>query len=125
MRQEGPISLEHLARRVAAHWDVSRRSSKIVKRIEAWATFEGVQKVIHDDRIFYWPDRQDPAGYRAFRIAGESEETCRKADDLPPEEVANAAHHVLKQAVSLPATGLVRDAARLMGFLRTGAAVSG
>jgi hypothetical protein len=55
--------------------------------------------------------------------AGESEGSKRDAEYLPPQEVANAALHVLEQHVSLPVADLVRETARLLGYQRTGPAV--
>jgi len=38
----------------------------------------------------------------------------------PPEEIANAAQHLLSQHISLPLDDLVRETARLFGYQRTG-----
>lgn len=123
VKQEGPVSLDLLARRVAAHWEVGRMTARMVQRVKDQAARAGVQKLAHGEQVFYWPAALKPADYRDFRIPGDAEETSRKADDLPPEEVANAARCVLEQAISLPLADLVRDTARLLGYQRTGAAV--
>lgn len=73
--------------------------------------------------VFLWAPSQDPKTYSLFRIAGENENSKRDAESLPPQEVANAALHVLEQHVSLPATDLVRETARLLGYQRTGPTV--
>jgi hypothetical protein len=122
VNHEGPISLDLLARRVAAHWEVGRMTARMIRRVEEQAASVSVQKVAHGEQVFYWPTARKPAGYRIFRIPGSAEDTSRKADDLPPEEVANAAYYVLKQAISLPLADLVRDTARLLGFQRTSGA---
>lgn len=64
----------------------------------------------------------DPQQYTAFRIPAD-ESTRRHADDLPPEEVANAILYVLRREVSLPQTALIQETARLFGFQRTGPVV--
>jgi hypothetical protein len=47
-------------------------------------------------------------------------EARREATDIPPEEIANAAQHLLGQHISLPLDDLVRETARLFGYQRTG-----
>ena len=74
----------------------------------------------HEGDLFLWPDGLDPAAYRAFRIPGDSANARRDATDLPPEEIANAAQHLLNQHISLPMDDLVRETARLFGYQRTG-----
>ena len=48
----------------------------------------------------------------------------READDLPLQEVANAAHDVLRKSIRMPAEDLARETARLFGFQRMGTKVS-
>ena len=76
------------------------------------------------DGAFLWIPSQDPKNFSLFRITGENENSKRDAECLSPQEVANAALHVLEQNVSLPITDLVRETARLLGYQRTGPAVS-
>jgi len=72
------------------------------------------------DGVFLWMPTQDPESFSLFRISGENENSKRDAEDLPPQEVANAALHILDQNVSLPVVDLVRETARLLGYQRTG-----
>ena len=121
--KEGPMSLDLVARRVAEHWRVGRVTSRTVKRIES-LTRKADVKVVHEaDMVFLWASSEDPKTFSLFRIAGENENSKRDAEYLPPQEIANAALHVLEQNVSLPAADLVRETARLLGYQRTGPAV--
>ncbi|NQU43717.1 hypothetical protein HQ520_10555, partial [bacterium] len=51
-----------------------------------------------------------------FRLPGAEAPQRRDA----PEEIANAAHHVLTQHISMPQEDLIRETARLFGYQRTG-----
>jgi hypothetical protein len=55
-----------------------------------------------------------------FRVPGDDPETVRDADDLPLEEVANAALSIVRDHVSVPEEDLVRETGRLLGFRRSG-----
>lgn len=62
---------------------------------------------------FLWPERYDPGTYSEFRVPGGEEYSRLDADDLPPEEIANAALHLLRGQLTLPVEDLVREVARL------------
>ena len=121
--KEGPVSLELVARRVAEHWGVGRVTSRTVKRIEGLTEKADVKIVREVERVFLWVPSQDPKIFSLFRIAGEDEISKRDAEYLPPQEVANAALHVLEQHVSLPIADLVRETSRQLGYQRTGPTV--
>ena len=117
---EGPMSLSLAARRLAVHWNFSRFTSSVQQRVERMARRAKVRIVKHGSDLFLWPDDLEPAAYRAFRLPGDSAEARREAADIPPEEIANAAQHLLGQHISLPLDDLVRETARLFGYQRTG-----
>ncbi len=121
--KEGPVPLELVARRVAAHWAVGRVTSRAVSRIEGLAWKSNVKVVRGREATIHWPPTQGPQTYSLFRIPAESEDSKRSAEHLPPQEVANAVLYVLEQHVSLPRAELVRETARLLGYQRTGTAV--
>lgn len=123
VRMEGPVSHELVARRVAEHWEVGRVTSRTIKRIEGLTGKADVKVVRGTEGTFLWSPSQDTRSFTLFRIPGENEGSRRDAEDLPPQEIANAALHVLEQHVSLPVADLVRETARLLGYQRTGPAV--
>ena len=114
------MSLGLAARRLAAHWDFSRCTASVQQRVEQMARRAKVRIVKHGGDRFLWPDDLEPAAYRTFRLPGDSAEARREATDIPPEEIANAAQHLLSQHISLPLDTLVRETARLFGYQRTG-----
>lgn len=118
--KEGPISLELAARRAAEHWGVTRVTARVVKHIERLSKKASVYAAQEEAGTFLWSPSQNPGTFSIFRIPGTNESSRRDADELPPQEVANAAMHVLEQNVSLPVNDLVRETARLFRFQRTG-----
>lgn len=64
--------------------------------------------------------KKTPSNYKLFRVPSEDESTRRDPDDLPSEEIANAALHVLESQVSIPTAELITETARIFGFARTG-----
>jgi hypothetical protein len=92
-------------------------------RVEGVVRKTDVKVVSEAGMVFLWTPSQDPKSYALFRIPGENDNSRRDAESLPPQEVANAALHVLEQHVSLPVADLVRETARLLGYQRTGPAV--
>jgi hypothetical protein len=73
--------------------------------------------------VFLWPVGANPDTYGNFRVPGASPEVLRDAEDLPVEEVANAALFLLRQHISAPERDLARETGRLFGFQRAGGRV--
>ena len=121
--KEGPISVELAAKRVATYWGIQRARSKAVDRVAGLARKAQIRQMKHGNKVFMWPLSLDPQQYHLFRVPSDDDESKRKADDIPPEEVANAASYVLQQQVSLPLDDLVTETARLLGYQRSGAVV--
>jgi hypothetical protein len=119
---EGPISLALLSRRVGAMWGFARVTSRARARIEKLCDVIGLRRTEHGGDIFLWSESTDPSCYELFRIA-DNDNGLRSAEDLPPEEVANAAKAVLKANISIPADDLAKETARLLGFQRIGTRV--
>lgn len=120
--QEGPISETLAARRVAAAWGFERVRARALQRLHRLIP-EKVRVEVGDQGTFLWPRNLDPSGYRGFRVPDANGNGARQADELPLEEVANAAQHLLESHMSAPLEELVRETARLFGFQRVGSVV--
>lgn len=120
VRQEGPVALETVYRRIASFWGLGRVGSTIRERIEGIARRAGAKRVKHGQSVFLWPQDSDPVVYCSFRVPGVHENEQRDIDEIPPEEIAAAAIYALRQQVSLPMADLVRETALVLGFQRTG-----
>jgi hypothetical protein len=123
VRQEGPISLRLAARRVAASWGFERVRSPAVDRIRRLIAQTEVRLQVTDAGEFLWPKETDPASFVGFRIPDANGNGMRQADDLPLEEIGNAAAHLLEHHMSAPLDEVVRETARLFGFQRVGRVV--
>jgi hypothetical protein len=82
-----------------------------------------VRMEVGDDGAFLWPANLDSTEYRGFRVPDSNGDGTRQADELPPEEVGNAALHLLESHLSAPLDELIRETARLFGFQRVGRVV--
>lgn len=120
---EGPVSIDVVASRVVAHWQMSRRGATIVRRIEEIAARCNVSCYLSGETTFLWPTSIDPKSYCGFRVPGAIPDEQRRITDIPLEEIANAAAHVLSTQVSLPIDELIRETSLLLGFERTGSLI--
>ena len=121
--KEGPVSLTLCARKVMAGWGLKRMTPAVLNWITEQIGRDGIrsQKCIYG--TFLWPAGLPSAEYVGFRVPGSSEDSFRDAEDLPPEEVANGAAHILAQQIALPVSALVKETARLFGIRRVGPTV--
>ena len=120
VRQEGPVHLDVLSKRVAAHWGITRLGQNIRDRVEKLIRAARVKRVHHDGAVFLWQLDCDPEQYRMFRIPGLNDEDRRSIDQIAPEEIIAAAMHVLERQISLPEMDLIRETALLFGFQKSG-----
>ena len=123
VNQEGPMSLQLATRRVAAHWGLGRVHTKALEHVRRLLPRDKVLLQSSPVGVFLWPAGTDPSDYRDFRVPGVNPESVRNAEDLPVEEIANAALFLLRQYVSAPEEELIREISRLFGFQRTGKSV--
>lgn len=124
VRYEGPICLDLVARRVAGHWGIGKVGARVGERISQIAARANVSRKKSGGRTFLWRPDVTPDHYRVFRVPGNDDASRRSADELPPEEIANAALHVLENQISMPTDNLVSETARIFGFARTGQTVA-
>jgi len=120
VEHEGPISLTLAARRVSSAWGLERVTTRVLERVRGLLPRDQVRVEAVGEPVFLWPKGLDPASYRRFRIPGADARDARTADDLPPQEIANAIVHLLAAHGSAPEQEIVRETARLLGFQRTG-----
>ncbi|HJD92281.1 hypothetical protein, partial [Bacteroides coprosuis] len=74
-------------------------------------------KTSSDEFDYFWVDKNQYDNFETFRSGN------RDAVDLPPEEIANAMRKILENEVSIPIVDLIRLAAQVFGFARTGSIV--
>jgi hypothetical protein len=111
IEDEGPITADLITRRVAQEWGFNRVASKIKKIFEENLN----QCSAKQTGATYWPETIEPAEYKNYRVA---DREIRKFDDVPMEELTNAAYDILDKYISFPADGLAAEIARSFGFNR-------
>jgi hypothetical protein len=120
VNEEGPISHSLLCKRIIQAWGMTRVGNRIDNRIcEVCGKLK--LPITRTGKIkYYWPEKVKPVEYKLFRVPSDDNQTRRNIDDIPGEEMKNAALYVLRQHISLPEDNLVREAARLFGYHRIG-----
>lgn len=120
---EGPICQHLLAKRVASHWGISKIGSRVDDRVIGIARRANSQRTKTDGTVFFWPRNIIPSEYRTYRISDDAA-FRRSADEIPPEEIANAVHHTLILEGAMSETDLIVRTARRLGYGRTGETVA-
>ena len=123
LAQEAPVLESVLTRRVSQSFGLTRVGPRIQEKLAGLlgktscaATAQG------EDRVL-WTVGQDPAAYREFRASGEGE-ARREPREVPVIEARNAARRALEEQLGLSGEDLVREGAKLLGYVRLGSAVS-
>lgn len=120
---EAPISEGALTRRVVQSFDIARAGSRIQGRMRAVYRSMHLKKTEQDGVVFYWNADQNPDAYDGCRATG-IDDAKRDAKDVPVQEAANAICRVLDEQIGLSQEDLIREAAKRMGYTRSGSVVS-
>ena len=120
---DGPVSLALVARWVAAHWGFERVRQPALERIRSLIPRGSITIRVSGGGEFLWLREIDPDQYASFRIPSSDGDGARATEDLPIEELANAALYVVREHVGAPVEEVVREVARLFAFQRTGRVV--
>ena len=119
LETEWPISKNLLCKRVLNAWNISRMGTRISYHLQTLLDEMNLIAIKDAHREFYWLSQNKPEDYKQYRIPKNDFEK-RDADDLPPEEVANAVKEILSHQISLTKTDLIRETAKLFGYSRVG-----
>lgn len=114
---EGPIIEGLLLKRAADEWDFSRIGPRI-REIFAKHLPEALAKTRQQGQAVYWPRELSPDDYQICRVPTEQEESRRKIDEIPLEEIQNAALGILERYISYPKEDLLREVAKKFGIGR-------
>lgn len=113
--QEGPIHRELLTRRILDACDVQRLGGNIKAAMRRALNSARQARRIRQDGDFFYPSGLDCANCVRAPREGQ-DETARKIDQIPLDELQLAMEIVLKWAGSVDAEGLQRRVARIFGF---------
>lgn len=120
---EAPISEGMLTRRVVQSFGIARAGSRIQGKMNTVYQAMCLKKTEQNEVVFYWNSDQNPEAYVGCRATG-IDDARRDAKDVPIQEAANAICKVLNEQISLSQEDLIREAAKLMGYTRSGSVVA-
>jgi very-short-patch-repair endonuclease len=116
---EGPIGAELLLRRVADAWGIARLTERVRTRLALVLSRGPWRHTTSGGLEFWWPPELEPTTWRGFRVPdADDPATARSLDELPLEEFANAARHILATQYAMPRAELARETAKLFGLKR-------
>jgi hypothetical protein len=118
--QEGPISFSLLCRRITNSWGMQRAGNRIQARIQSLCTNLKLQRSKLKGITYYWPTDVKIDEYKIYRVPGKSESSKRAPEDLPPEEIANAALKIISIQISFFENDFIREVAKTFGYQRIG-----
>ena len=120
--EEAPLLFDTLCSEVAQAWGLKRAGSRIRDVVRDAVKNNKIQLLIRRSgkREFVWTKDLSNKPYNGFRIPNENDPTVRSADEICPEEIANAATQVLTLHISLSQDDLARETARIFGITRLG-----
>jgi very-short-patch-repair endonuclease len=118
MKTEAPISTDLLVSHIAEAWGLPRITAKVEERVLSLAKSQSVRVQKLKDRSFFWRNDQEERLYQGFRVPDPQDAFIRNVEHIPPQEVANAAHEMLKEHLSLNREDLLKGLSRLFGFPR-------
>lgn len=120
INEEGPICHSLLCRRVIKAWGMTRVGNRIDNRIREFCRKLKPPITKMGKTNYYWPEKINPAEYKLFRVPSDDNQTRRNIEEIPCEEIKNAALYILRQQISLAEGDLAREVASLFGFHRMG-----
>jgi len=115
---ESPVSLAQVARKICTQFNISRATQRVLTRVQNLAKKANVHIDERHHQIFFWCNADQIKDFSIFRK--HTAELKRRPEDICPDEMANAAHAVLKTNISMSEEELLRHTAQYFGFARVG-----
>ncbi len=115
LKAEAPVYRTVLFKRVLDSFGIARSGTRLASYLKNLAgnlypavTFDGEEAV-------YWNPGQKPKAYHLIRVSAQGNDR-RDPSVVPWVEVINAMCYVLYTQIGIPKDGLMREAARLLGY---------
>jgi very-short-patch-repair endonuclease len=117
---EAPLLFDTLFAEVASAWGLQRAGSRIREIVRAAIMQNGSPIRRSGKREFVWTKELTEKPFDGFRIQGKTDPKARTAEQICPEEIANAAAQVLTLHISISQDDLMRETANVFGITRLG-----
>lgn len=117
---EAPLLFDTLCSEITQAWGLKRAGSRIREVVRDAVKKNNLQIRSTGKREFVWTKDLTDKPYNGFRIPNENDPKLRSAEEICPEEIANAALQVLTLHISISQDDLARETARVFGITRLG-----
>ncbi len=117
---EAPLLFDTLCSEVASAWGLQRAGSRIREVVRNAVKQNGLPVRRTGKREFIWTKELTEMPYKGFRVPDEHDLKMRNAEEICPEEIANAASEVLTLNISMDQDDLARETAKAFGITRLG-----
>jgi len=117
---EAPLLFDALCSEVASTCGLQRAGKRIREVVSNAVRKNGLPVRHSGKREFVWTKQLLEKPYECFRIPSDSEPKSRSAEEICPEEIANAAAQVLTMHISMCQNDLTRETAKVFGIKRLG-----
>ncbi len=116
---EGPVQVERLARIIARRYGLARVRAERIRQVIEVIPPARIRRGPFGD--FIWPLHADAAGWRDFR---KTPPECERAlEEIPPEELRNAAVFFAQRGISISESAMLDELAAVFGIQRMTSAV--
>lgn len=117
---EAPLLFDALCYEVASAWGLQRAGSRIREVVRDAVRQNRFPVRRAGKREFVWTKELAEKPYEGFRVPREGDPKARTAEEICPEEIANAAVQVLNLHISMGQDDLARETANVFGITRLG-----
>jgi very-short-patch-repair endonuclease len=112
---EGPIHIKLARKRVADAWGLGRVGRRIQESIDIAVGMAKTRRTVEQKGEFLWP----PGLRRPTVRVAKAGQAIRSIDEIPLEELVEAAHICTTSALSIERDDLARETAKLFGLRAT------
>jgi hypothetical protein len=118
VEEEGPIHFKYAVKRLAGAWGLKRTGIRVNKAVREAVRSCTRRRLMRVKDSFLWPIHHKDPQIR-LPVPG-VQESKRKLEHIPPEEIEQAMIKIINLAVGLSVESLISETARVFGFNRTG-----
>lgn len=117
IKSEAPISFTNICRRIMAAWGIKRAGTRVEAQIRSLCQMLELPETNYQGMVYYWEKGMEIETYSDFRVTTDASER-RNIEDIAPEEILAAAHHILEGQISLAEADLAKEVAKIFGYVR-------
>lgn len=117
MEKEAPIVRTVICKKILSSWGITRLGANINRRFDMLFANMGIKFTLEEEESICWLPTMHPDKYAEFRIPL-SDDSKRRVEEIPLEEISQALIYVVKKQISLSEDDLYREVAKVFGYSR-------